>query len=66
MSGDLSRWERGVTDPGVTLEPGGATGDLDQAAAVFTSVRPRLLGIGYRMLSGASEAADLVQDVWLR
>ncbi|MEU8141413.1 sigma-70 family RNA polymerase sigma factor [Nonomuraea sp. NPDC048901] len=40
-------------------------GDLEQAAAVFVSVRPRLFGIAYRML-GATEAEDLVQDVWLR
>ncbi|MET0414884.1 MAG: FAD-dependent oxidoreductase [Actinoplanes sp.] len=29
-------------------------------------VRPRRFGIPYRMLSSASEAEDLVQDVWLR
>jgi RNA polymerase sigma-70 factor (TIGR02957 family) len=40
--------------------------DLDEAASVFTSVRPRLFGIAYRMLGSASEAEDLVQDVWLR
>lgn len=40
--------------------------DLDQAAAVFASVRPRLFGIAYRMLSSSTEAEDLVQDVWLR
>ncbi|ADB32930.1 RNA polymerase, sigma-24 subunit, ECF subfamily [Kribbella flavida DSM 17836] len=40
--------------------------DLDQAAAVFAQVRPRLFGIAYRMLSSATEAEDLVQDVWLR
>ncbi|WP_239126533.1 sigma-70 family RNA polymerase sigma factor [Asanoa siamensis] len=40
--------------------------DLDEAAAVFMAVRPRLFGIAYRMLSSASEAEDLVQDVWLR
>ncbi|SHN47389.1 RNA polymerase sigma-70 factor [Cryptosporangium aurantiacum] len=40
--------------------------DLEDAVAVFTSVRPRLFGIAYRMLSSASEAEDLVQDVWLR
>ena len=34
--------------------------------AVFTSVRPRLFGIAYRMLSSATEAEDLVQEVWLR
>jgi len=34
--------------------------------AIFTSVRPRLFGIAYRMLGSAGEAEDLVQDVWLR
>ena len=40
--------------------------DLDEAAAVFTSVRRRLFGIAYRMVGSASEAEDLVQEVWLR
>ena len=40
--------------------------DLDEAAVVFTSVRPRLFGIAYRMLSSVTEAEDLVQEVWLR
>src|SRR3954452_13672653 len=40
--------------------------DLEEAATVFQSVRPRLFGIAYRMLSSATEAEDLVQDVWLR
>jgi RNA polymerase sigma-70 factor (TIGR02957 family) len=40
--------------------------ELDEAAEVFTSVRPRLFGIAYRMLGSAAEAEDLVQDVWLR
>ena len=39
---------------------------LEEAAAVFMSVRPRLFGIAYRMLSSATEAEDLVQEVWLR
>jgi RNA polymerase sigma-70 factor (ECF subfamily) len=39
---------------------------LDDAAAVFQSVRPRLFGIAYRMLSSAGEAEDLLQDVWVR
>jgi RNA polymerase sigma-70 factor (TIGR02957 family) len=42
------------------------TDDLDQAAAIFAKVRPRLFGIAYRMLSSATESEDLVQDVWLR
>lgn len=33
---------------------------------LFTSMRPRLMAIGYRMLSSVHEAEDLVQDVWLR
>lgn len=33
---------------------------------MFQSVRPRLFGIAYRMLSSASEAEDLLQEVWLR
>lgn len=40
--------------------------DPEEAAAVFTSVRPRLFGIAYRMLGSATDAEDLVQDVWLR
>jgi RNA polymerase sigma-70 factor (TIGR02957 family) len=55
-----------VTDTGVGLGPGSAADDLEEAAAVFTGVRPRLFGIAYRMLGSASEAEDLVQDVWLR
>jgi RNA polymerase sigma-70 factor (TIGR02957 family) len=44
----------------------GAVTDLDDATAVFQSLRPRLFGIAYRMLSSASEAEDLLQEVWLR
>ena len=40
--------------------------DLEEAAAAFMALRPRLFGIAYRMLSSATEAEDLVQDVWLR
>ncbi|MFG6201072.1 sigma-70 family RNA polymerase sigma factor [Nonomuraea sp. JJY05] len=43
-----------------------AVTDLEQAVAVFAGVRPRLFGIAYRMLASATEAEDLVQDVWLR
>lgn len=32
----------------------------------FMAVRPRLFGIAYRMLGSASEAEDVLQDVWLR
>ncbi|MFG1610825.1 RNA polymerase sigma-70 factor [Actinoplanes sp. NPDC049265] len=40
--------------------------ELDEAAAAFQEVRPRLFGIAYRMLGSVGEADDLVQDVWLR
>ena len=40
--------------------------DLDDAVAVFATVRRRLFGIAYRMLGTASEAEDIVQDVWVR
>lgn len=32
----------------------------------FMAVRPRLFGIAYRMLGSATEAEDIVQDVWIR
>ncbi len=54
-----------MTDSDTDAEPGSAE-DLEQAVAVFTGVRPRLFGIAYRMLSSATEAEDLVQEVWLR
>jgi RNA polymerase sigma-70 factor (ECF subfamily) len=40
--------------------------DLDEAAATFVAMRPRLFGIAYRMLSGRAEAEDVVQETWLR
>lgn len=39
---------------------------LEQATAAFLRVRPRLFGIAYRMLGTASEAEDIVQELWLR
>jgi RNA polymerase sigma-70 factor (TIGR02957 family) len=40
--------------------------ELEDAVAVFNNVRPRLMGIAYRMLGSHTEAEDLVQEVWLR
>jgi RNA polymerase sigma factor (sigma-70 family) len=40
--------------------------DLEEAAVIFTRLRPRMFGIAYRMLSSAAEAEDLVQEAWLR
>lgn len=39
---------------------------MDDATRFFNRLRPRLQGIGYRMLGSLAEAEDLVQDVWLR
>lgn len=33
---------------------------------IFDQLRPRLLGIAYRMLGSVAEAEDVVQDAWLR
>jgi RNA polymerase sigma-70 factor (ECF subfamily) len=38
----------------------------DDGLTAFMRVRPRLFGIGYRMLGSASEAEDLVQECWVR
>src|SRR5467141_3443706 len=42
------------------------TGERDDGLSAFAPVRPRLFGIAYRMLGSATEAEDVVQDVWLR
>ena len=34
--------------------------------ASFQSLRPHLFSVAYRMLGGASDAEDVVQDAWLR
>jgi RNA polymerase sigma-70 factor (ECF subfamily) len=39
---------------------------LEDAAAVFADVRPRLFGIAYRVLGSWTEAEDVVQETWLR
>jgi RNA polymerase sigma-70 factor (TIGR02957 family) len=54
-----------MTDSDVISDSASAD-DLEEAAAIFERVRPRLFGIAYRMLSSATEAEDLVQEVWLR
>src|SRR5262245_46260255 len=43
-----------------------ASSSYDDGLATFLSMRPRLFGIAYRMLRSASDAEDIVQDVWLR
>jgi RNA polymerase sigma-70 factor (ECF subfamily) len=38
----------------------------DDATRTFDQLRPRLQGIGYRMLGSIADAEELVQDAWLR
>ncbi len=40
--------------------------DLESAVAVFIEHRPRLFKIAHRILGSASEAEDVVQEVWMR
>ncbi|WP_046114952.1 RNA polymerase sigma-70 factor [Aquincola tertiaricarbonis] len=39
---------------------------MDDATRLFDRLRPRLLGIAYRMLGTRAEAEEVVQDTWLR
>jgi len=39
---------------------------MEDATELFTRLRPRLLGVAYRMLGSLAEGEDIVQDVWLR
>jgi len=39
---------------------------MDTSPDLFTSLRPRVLGVAYRMLGSMAEAEDVAQDVWLR
>ena len=39
---------------------------MDAATQTFDRLRPRLLGVAYRMLGSVAEAEEVVQDAWLR
>jgi RNA polymerase sigma-70 factor (ECF subfamily) len=39
---------------------------MDDPTAVFTTHRPRLFAIAYRMLGSRADAEDVLQDAWLR
>jgi RNA polymerase sigma factor (sigma-70 family) len=43
-----------------------ATDAYDDGVSTFMRVRPRLLGIAYRILGRTAEAEDVVQDAWVR
>jgi RNA polymerase sigma-70 factor (ECF subfamily) len=58
------RW--GTVGRYATADGTHGSSDLNDAAEIFTAVRPRLFGVAYRMLGGVADAEDIVQDVWLR
>jgi RNA polymerase sigma-70 factor (ECF subfamily) len=39
---------------------------VEPPEADFARIRPRLFGIAYRILGGAADAEDVVQEVWIR
>src|SRR3954470_5630954 len=38
----------------------------EEDAATFEALRPRLFRVAYRILGGAAEAEEAVQDTWIR
>jgi len=40
--------------------------DLEDAAAVYWRIRPSLITIAHRILGNATEAEDVLKEVWLR
>jgi DNA-directed RNA polymerase specialized sigma24 family protein len=46
------------------IEPPASVSERD--AATFEAVRPRLFGVARRIVGGAAEAEDVVQDTWIR
>lgn len=39
---------------------------MSQNAAIFQSLRPRLMGIAYRMLGSRTDAEDVLHDAWIK
>jgi RNA polymerase sigma-70 factor (ECF subfamily) len=51
---------------GLDCDVESSTTITDDGLSAFMCVRSRLFGIAYRMLGSATEAEDIVQDVWVR
>ncbi|SNT55783.1 RNA polymerase sigma-70 factor, ECF subfamily [Streptosporangium subroseum] len=54
------------TGPEVSAADDRLIGELDAAASVFVTTRPRLFAIARRVLDDVGEAEDVVQETWLR
>lgn len=39
---------------------------MNPHADIFDAIRPRLMGIAYRMLGSRADAEDVLHDAWLR
>jgi RNA polymerase sigma-70 factor (ECF subfamily) len=48
------------------VSPSNPNAALEQVASDFVALRPRLFSVAYRIVGNASEAEDIVQEVWLR
>ena len=54
------RWVVSRSDPGSRLVR------MDARSEVFEALRPRLLGVAYRILGSVTDAEDALQDAWVR
>jgi RNA polymerase sigma-70 factor (ECF subfamily) len=68
IASDAARPRVHVNPPRDTTCSAVAAGDagMDTGLPEFLSVRPRLFGLACRLLGSASDAEDVVQDVWVR
>lgn len=62
----MSTAEKTLPQTASSLRFNGQNIEIDDGLSAFSSVRPRLFGIAYRMLRSAADAEDIVQEVWLR
>ncbi|MEU7900242.1 sigma-70 family RNA polymerase sigma factor [Nonomuraea sp. NPDC049152] len=63
---ESSRDDATQTRPTVSAADDRLISELDAAASVFVTARPRLFGIALRVLEDVGEAEDVVQEAWLR
>lgn len=52
--------------PNAAAESAGGRGDVEEYIETFEDLRPKLLGVAYRLLGGFSDAEDVVQEAWIR